>query len=437
MEMNNIRFDFAGEGRVFKPMNATNGGPFHKRHAADQYRSNFEAYKAARFPYSRNHDSNACGIYGGPHSHDISAIFPNFDADENDPASYDFACTDESILVTLDAGTKTFFRLGQTIEHQVKKHHVFPPKDFAKWARVCEHIIRHYNEGWADGFTLGIEYWEIWNEPDLAEQPSDMNTTWTGTWEQYFDMYELTAKHLKKCFPSIKVGGPALGFRTEFAERFIEKMHEVNAPLDFFSWHIYATNAETILKKASRYREMLDQNGFTETESILNEYNYVAGWQTRFLSSIMTIHGMKGAAFIASCVCSAQASSVDMLMYYDTRPSAFDGCFDFYSYKPLKTYFVLYAYGMYYDGYREAPVTEIPENIYALCGVNEKGKKLCNVTYYTDEDDQPEKTVKVELGDGRYEIYLLDETHDGEKIGETTDLAITLKPNTCIQIREL
>lgn len=38
----------------FKLLNATNGGPYYKRHAKDQFRSNFEAYKTARIPYSRN-----------------------------------------------------------------------------------------------------------------------------------------------------------------------------------------------------------------------------------------------------------------------------------------------------------------------------------------------------------------------------------------------
>ena len=63
--------------------------------------------------------------------------------------------------VYLDAGTETFFRLGQTIEHQIKKHGTLPPSDFGKWAQICEHIIMHYNEGWADGYNLGIKYWEI------------------------------------------------------------------------------------------------------------------------------------------------------------------------------------------------------------------------------------------------------------------------------------
>ena len=127
--MKTLKFDLTKNDGKFKILNATNGGPWHKRHANDQYRSNFVDYKNARIPYSRNHDSNMCGVYGGPYSHDITAIFPNFDADENDPNSYDFACTDENILCTLDAGTKTFFRLGQSIEHHIKKHATIPPKE--------------------------------------------------------------------------------------------------------------------------------------------------------------------------------------------------------------------------------------------------------------------------------------------------------------------
>ena len=28
---------------------------------------------------------------------------------------------------------------------------MLPPKDYAKWARICEHVVRHYNEGWGWG----------------------------------------------------------------------------------------------------------------------------------------------------------------------------------------------------------------------------------------------------------------------------------------------
>ncbi len=61
--MDILKFNLNGEGNKFKILNATNGGPWHKRHADDQFRSNFEDYKAARFTYTRNHDSAVCGIY--------------------------------------------------------------------------------------------------------------------------------------------------------------------------------------------------------------------------------------------------------------------------------------------------------------------------------------------------------------------------------------
>ena len=61
----------------------------------------------------------------------------------------------------------------------------------------------HYNEGWADGFEFGREYWEIWNEPDNRKM-------WTGTHEQFFELYKVTANHLKQRFgDSIKIGGCA------------------------------------------------------------------------------------------------------------------------------------------------------------------------------------------------------------------------------------
>ena len=311
--MEHLKFDLSKNDGKFKIMNATNGGPWHKRHANDQFRSNFNDYKAARIPYSRNHDSAVCGIYGGPFSHDITNIFPNFDADVNDPESYDFACTDEAILVCLDAGTETYFRLGQTIEHQVKKHGTIPPKDFHKWAQICEHIIRHYNEGWADGYKLNIQYWEIWNEPDLDPDDSTNKRTWGGTKAQFFDLFEITSKHLKKCFPNLKIGGPALAWNEDWADDFLKEMQKRQVELDFFSWHIYCNEPQWLVQKAERLKKRLVKYGYENSESILNEWNYIKGWTDEFLYSIKTMHGIKGAVFTMACITASQHSSIDML----------------------------------------------------------------------------------------------------------------------------
>lgn len=436
--MHELKFDLTQKGEKFKILNATNGGPWHKRHAFDQYRSNFEEYKAARMPYSRNHDSGVVGIYGGPYSYDITNIFPNFDADPENPESYDFACTDEAILVALDAGTETFFRLGQTIEHQIKKHGTLPPKDFNKWAVICEHIIRHYNEGWANGYNLNIKYWEIWNEPDLDPDDSTNKRTWGGTKAQFFDLYEIAAKHLKKCFPSLKIGGPALAYNEEWASDFLFEMKKRNVPIDFFSWHIYATEPARITEKAERIKKLLVASGYGDAESILNEWNYVKGWTDEYVYSIEAIHGIKGAAFVMAAISVGQkCRGIDMMMYYDTRPSVFCGAFDFYTYRPLKGYYPLFWYGKLYDMEGEVRCEAEPENIYTLCGVDKNGKALCIITNYSDENPT-EKEIKVDFGrKGTYEIYLLDDKHDGELVKTTEALTFTMDGNSCMLIKEI
>ena len=74
-------------------MHAVNNGPSVKKPGGDQKNGNFEDYKAARIPFARTHDSIGC-VSGGAHTCDINAIFPDFDADENDPKNYDFVFTD-------------------------------------------------------------------------------------------------------------------------------------------------------------------------------------------------------------------------------------------------------------------------------------------------------------------------------------------------------
>ena len=82
-----------------KPMNAVNNGPVKPARSFSKH-GNFEDYKAAGIPFARNHDASFFAYYGGERTVDINAIFRDFDADPYAPESYDFACTDEYILVT-------------------------------------------------------------------------------------------------------------------------------------------------------------------------------------------------------------------------------------------------------------------------------------------------------------------------------------------------
>lgn len=372
---------------------------------------------------------------------DIYAVFPDFDADVNDPTAYDFACTDAYIKTTLDAGTKIFYRLGSKIEHWVKKYNTLPPKDFRKWAQICEHIIMHYNEGWANGYHWNIEYWEIWNEPDLDPDDALNKRTWGGTTTQFYDLYEITAKHLKGRFPSLKIGGPSLAYNEQWGLDFLTEMRNRNVPIDFFSWHIYCPEPAYVTGRAERIRNMLDENGYTDAESILNEWNYIRGWEDDFIYSLEMIHGMKGAAFTMSIMLVSQQSAIDMLMYYDAGMwGSFNGMFDAVTFRPIKGY---YPFRMFHTLYQMGTSVEClidGENVYAVAAKDADGNSSLLLTYYTDDDNAEEKTVHVALNDGadKYELYLLDQDHDCDLIGAVeSEFSITLKNTSVLLVKSI
>ena len=416
--MNQVKVDFTKTGGSVKPLHAVNNGPiFNRRKAESEQNTNLGLFREAGIPYARTHDASFQATYGGEHTVDIMAIFPNFDADPYDPASYDFACTDDYVQVIQAAGTKVFYRLGHRIEHEVKKYGTLPPKDFQKWAVICEHIIRHYTEGWADGFCFDIEYWEIWNEPDLDPDDSPNKRCWGGTKEQFFELYHIAATHLKQCFPHLKIGGPAIAGNMQWAEDFLAQL---KAPLDFFSWHRYACLPSKIASRVREVRALLDKYGFTEAESILNEWNYVRGWHGAEIQySHVQKQGIKGASFNLSTICVCQREGLDMLMYYDARYStAWNGLFDHqYVQLPLKGYFPMYMFNVLYKlGTVAEAEADTDGGAYAAAAVG-NGEAAVILTHYNEDDATEAKTFSVDLcglGEGmnEMEIYVLDADHD-------------------------
>lgn len=401
---------------TIKRMNAVNNGPSVAR--SDQTRGNFDEYKALDIPFARTHDASFSTVYGGPHTVDINQVFPDFNADVNDPASYDFTHTDMYMQMLLAAGTKPFYRLGQAIEHLPKKYGVMPPADFQKWAEICEHIIRHYNYGWADGFEMGIEYWEIWNEPDLDLQVWDTNPRcWGGPKELFFEFYETAAKHLDKCFPELKIGGPALAGNEQWADEFLAYMQAHGVDLDFFSWHIYSTKATSIAKKAFRIKDMLIKYGYGDVESILNEWNYVKGWQDEYVNSIRQINGMKGAAFTAATMQACQEAPVDMLMYYDFRiGTIFNGAFDLYTLKPVKGYYPFYAWKKMREAGTAVKAESDDDSFYVTAARDAQGDVKVMITRFSpDNDDTATKVFSIRVEgapDGEVVGHLIDDAHD-------------------------
>lgn len=430
-----VNVDFNKVIGKIKPMHAGGQPPFKGGFLTLDF-SPFQCLTDANIPYSRLHDVG--GAFGAGKYVDIPNIFRNFDADELDPDSYDFAFTDVLIENLYKYNITPIFRLGVTIENQahIKAYHIYPPKDYAKWARICEHIIRHYNEGWANGFEYGIEYWEIWNEPDNGEP--GRNQMWIGTNEQFYELYDVAAKHLKECFKEkIKIGGYGCSglyglyyhpekygvnvpkrdpderyvrdtHRLEFFNGFLEYIKKNDSPIDFFSWHSYA-NIEKTYIIGEYIARRLNECGYGDIELHLNEWN--AAHEAR-------LHGTSYAsAANAAMMLRMHESETYMLCYYDTRltASTYGGFFAPLTFEPVSTYYAFAAFGKLYKLGNQADITvdsDNAEGFYSLAATDGERHAVYLVNF-----SEEKRNITTNLPDG-FSVYLV----DGEHHLENTDL---------------
>ena len=373
-----------------KPMNAVNNGPAWD---SPQQKKDF---RILDIPFSRTHDASE-GYYG-ERLVDISDIFPDFSKNPDKESSYDFRETDLYIKTLIEAGSEPFYRLGQTIENQIAaKYNIFPPKDYKKWAVICEHIIRHYNEGWADGFHYNIRYWEIWNEADLDMSSGRWETeprTWGGPIEEFHKMYAIAAKHLKSCFPDLKIGGPSYcriqGTKTYFPE-FFQYMRDNKVPIDFISWHKYGAEPSVYLMEADLIRGWMKEYGYGDAELILNEWNYrrfkEGSGSSNERYNRINRRSMKGAAFVAATMSALQDAPVDMMMYYDFRANSnYCGFYDFQTYEHKPVYYAFYAWSHLRGDQCACTVEGGAGDIYAVAAVKD-GKTTLLLTRYDGDNN--------------------------------------------------
>ena len=85
--MGTIKINFNQKIGNIKPMHCVNNGPVWSD-GVEQVRENFSFFKEAKIPYVRNHDAAFYALYGGEHTVDVHAIFPDFSRDVNDEDAY-------------------------------------------------------------------------------------------------------------------------------------------------------------------------------------------------------------------------------------------------------------------------------------------------------------------------------------------------------------
>jgi xylan 1,4-beta-xylosidase len=111
---------------------------------------------------------------------------------------------------------------------------VTPPKNYRQWEELIHKLASH----WVERYGLDeVREWffEVWNEPNLK-------AFWSGTQKEYFKLYQITARALKRVDLLLKVGGPATA-KNAWIPEFLEFCEKRKVPVDFVSTHHYPTDA--------------------------------------------------------------------------------------------------------------------------------------------------------------------------------------------------
>ncbi len=282
----------------FKSLFSTNNGPGNPSHPSNHIMK----FQEMGLDDVRTHDYSI--------AFDYHAVFPDTSRNPLDSTAYHFFTTDSCIADILNAGGHVYYRLGES--YDISHTYNAPPANAEKFAQVCLQIIKHYNDGWNNGFHYNLNRFEIWNEPDIPD-------FWSGTVQQYIKLYRLTSRKIKMYDPGIQVGGPAISniFNSSFMHPFLDSVVNEGLPLDFFSYHLYYYPNPYYYQSANEYaRARLNEHGLTSTELYNSEWNPFMFSFTHF-----NAWGMDDALNAATTVGAMkylQNSTIDKLFRYAT-----------------------------------------------------------------------------------------------------------------------
>jgi len=362
--MISLSADFSKKLRPMGKMNGMNNGPLM---AHGDYTKEYQTMGVDFVRFHECHAQQANCI-------EVPFVFPNFDADEMDEKSYIFTETDVAITAAVEQGYEIMYRFGMGTE-SLNGHLLFCvcPPDYEKWGRIVIQILKHYNEGWANGFHYNIKWCEIWNEADLINY-------WPGTHEEYIKFYAVTSKMLREYDSSLRICPSGFASvippkpgknatkdeigkyesRYRFFHTLLDTVQRENLPLDCFPWHFYQSRSKGVVDVLKRIKEMLAMHGMEDIDLINTEWGPYSlhggpakGPEGRTYSRAWD---MAQTETIKSAIC-ALASMIVMQQYGNSRAAYYDpdprsnfcGLYD-YDGTPWHHFYSMIAFKMLREG---------------------------------------------------------------------------------------
>lgn len=181
---------------------------------------------------------------------------------ENSELVYSFFNADQVMDFLVSIGMRPFVEFSfmptalssgpDTVFHY--RGNVTPPKDHGAWETLIQKLVQH----WADRYGIAeLRKWffEIWNEPNLS-------AFWKGSQDDYFLLFQHSARAIKSVDGQLQVGGPATADNAWIAD-FRDHCTKNNIPFDFISTHQYPTDSfgkpgdDTLTQLADSTRSVL------------------------------------------------------------------------------------------------------------------------------------------------------------------------------------
>ena len=130
------------------------------------------------------------------------------------------------------------------------------PNNMLAWQKICGDYAAHFK-------AMGTNpMYEIWNEPDLN------GIFFTGTFNDYINIYKNAVTGIRAAEPTAIIGGPAVsGANLDWYKNFLNGIG--TTPIDFLSGHIYDSNYPQLI---STMRQALSETGRTGLPIFLTEY---------------------------------------------------------------------------------------------------------------------------------------------------------------------
>ena len=373
-----------------KPLHGLGNGPMF------QYQDNHFAVDATAYfkdlnvPIIRYHDVEYFNKQN--QAINVSAIFPNAQADESSEASYRFAATDQLLKAAMATGARIIFRLGENIQNiGSATGDNTPPEDFAKWARIAERIVAHYESGWNNGFHYTNIMWEVWNEPDNPQ-------CWNGSFDAYCEFYKTVWRCIHAKHPDADIS-PSYAYSAENRAKLYRYIRDNGLGIGHCFVHHYWNDFAGIGEDAKKLKNELKQYGLG-ADIIMNEWNYLSpdGKWNNLAATFYAIQTQQAAAWYAKQLIHMQAAEdlAGAVYYVSDMPGFWTGLYKRNSkgeFVVLPAYDTFRYFGKLYKlGYEVKP-DKVPEDTYVLAATD--GKKEMGIMVVNDSDKSKEVDVRI------------------------------------------